>query len=166
MFLQKSGHYSRDYKQCKFTMAIFFKLKIWFSLLLCLKLCLMLIFNSMILTIQEKQFNVERTNTTLKEKNIFFFQFVFILWGIKVSVPCLARPSTPEQHGLIIALFRFFHCNIWVVQFVHFVILVFSFYFLSHVLFIVLTIFPLSVHSYPYSIHAHMSMLFSLHLSQ
>lgn len=36
------------------------------------KIGLILIFNSMMLTVQEKQLNVERTNTTLKEKMSIF----------------------------------------------------------------------------------------------
>lgn len=116
--------------------------------------------------IQEKQLNVDRTNTALKEKIAFFFfssQFVFTLCSIKLSVPCWARPSTQEEHYLIIALSRFFHCNIQIIRFIYlsFWSLVFSqFYiYIPHN-------FPTSVHSYPYSICARISMLFFLHLCQ
>lgn len=61
--------------------------------------------------LQEKQFNVERINITLEEKYVYLFQAVFILSSIKMSVPYLARPSIPEKHGLIIALFQILHCN-------------------------------------------------------
>lgn len=78
------------------------------------KMCLTL-FSSIMSTVQEKQFNVERINTTLQEKKRwgFFLIFLFILCGIKMSVPCLPRPSNSEKHGLITALFRVFQHNIW-----------------------------------------------------
>lgn len=50
------------------------------------KTCLIL-FSSIMSTVQEKQFNVERINTTLQEKKVGFFSqfFIYFVWYKNVS---------------------------------------------------------------------------------
>lgn len=125
---------------------------------------LYLIFNCIMLTAQEKQFNIEWTNTTLKEKKSIFLICIYSVQYKNIS-SLFGKAFLTEKQGLIIAFFTFFtvKLNCMIFPFLHFFL--FSFFSLSFNIFS-LTLFLPSVHIYPCSIHSHISMFFPLHLCQ